>query len=158
YRRVTSVLLSAGPGRCWASSLSRFSRMNQGRGQRPLTVTSFPASIGGIRMVKSVTTSPHRLRFGRYKGRTLDEVPPDYLATLRRFDGLYPATLRQIEDYLRVLVRDPGRARIPFGSHAGQTLDELETSYLDWLLGSDDLELGPALKWLVTAELRRRET
>jgi uncharacterized protein (DUF3820 family) len=109
-------------------------------------------------MVKSVTTAPHRLRFGKYKGRTLAEVPPDYLNELRKFAGLFATTRKQIEDYLRVLARDPGRARMPFGCHAGTTLDELETSYLDWLLGNDDLELGTALRWLLTAELRRRES
>jgi uncharacterized protein (DUF3820 family) len=102
--------------------------------------------------------SQYKLPFGKHKGKRLEEVPVDYVANLRRFDGLYPSTRKRIEDYLRTLVRDPGQARMPFGAHTGQTLDELETSYLDWLLGSDDLELGPALKWLATAELRRRET
>jgi uncharacterized protein (DUF3820 family) len=108
-------------------------------------------------MVKSVTTTPHRLRFGKYKGRTLDEVPPDYLNGLRKFDGLFAITRRMIESHLRALVRDPGQARMPFGCHAGQLLDELKTSYLDWLVGSD-VELGGALAWLIKAELRRRES
>jgi uncharacterized protein (DUF3820 family) len=108
-------------------------------------------------MVKSVTTTPHRLRFGKYKGRTLDEVPPDYLNGLRKFEGLFAATRKQIESHLRALVRDPGRARMPFGCHTGQTLDELKTVYLDWLVGSD-VELGAALAWLLKAELRRRES
>jgi uncharacterized protein (DUF3820 family) len=109
-------------------------------------------------MVKSVTTTPHCPRFGKYKGRPLDEVPPDYLNGLRKFEGLFATTRQQIEDYLRSLVLDPGKVRKPFGCHAGTTLDELETSYLDWLLGNDDLELGTALRWLLTAELRRRES
>jgi uncharacterized protein (DUF3820 family) len=96
------------------------------------------------------------LRFGPYAGKTLDEVPIDYLANLRKFDALYSTTRRQVEDYLRSLVRDPGQARMPFGAHDGEQLDELETSYMDWLVG--EVDLGPALGWLVKAELRRRES
>jgi uncharacterized protein (DUF3820 family) len=72
--------------------------------------------------MKSVTTPPPRLRFGKYQGWTLDEVPPDYLNRLRKFEGLFASTREQIEDYLRRLVRDPGQARMPFGSYAGSGL------------------------------------
>jgi uncharacterized protein (DUF3820 family) len=95
------------------------------------------------------------LRFGKHKGRSLEELPVDYVAALRQFDGLFAESRKQIEDYLRQLVRDPGQAKMPFGAHDGEQLDELESSYLDWLVG--EVELGPALGWLVKAELRRRE-
>jgi uncharacterized protein (DUF3820 family) len=96
------------------------------------------------------------LRFGKHKGRVLEELPVDYVAALRQFDGLFAETRKQIESYLRQLVRDPGQTKMPFGGHAGEQLDELETSYLDWLVG--EVDLGPALGWLVKAELRRRES
>jgi uncharacterized protein (DUF3820 family) len=96
------------------------------------------------------------LRFGRHKGRKLEELPVDYVAALRQFDGLFAETRKQINNYLKQLVHDPGQARMPFGVHDGEQLDELETSYLDWLIG--EVELGPALGWLVRAELRRRES
>jgi uncharacterized protein (DUF3820 family) len=98
------------------------------------------------------------LRFGPYAGKRLAEVPIDYLANLRKFDGLYSTTRRQVEDHLRQLVRDPGRAKMPFGKHDGATLDDVPTSYLDWAIGTDEIELGPALRWLISAELRRRES
>jgi uncharacterized protein (DUF3820 family) len=101
--------------------------------------------------------SRYQLPFGKHKGKRLEEVPIDYVANLRRFNGLYASTKRTIEEYLRTLVRDPGQARLPFGRHQGQRLDELSTSFLDWLVGSD-IELGTALAWLVKAELGRRET
>jgi uncharacterized protein (DUF3820 family) len=96
------------------------------------------------------------LHFGKHKRRVLEELPVDYVAALRQFDGLFAETRKQIDHYLRQLVHDPGQARMPFGAHDGEQLDELETSYVDWLLG--EVELGPALGWLVRAELRRRES
>jgi hypothetical protein len=94
------------------------------------------------------------LLFGPWRGCRLAEVPVDYLARLRRADWLWPATRAAIDRFLRRLMKHPGRARLSFGKHAGERLDALDAGFLDWLLGTG--WIGPATRWLVAAELRKR--
>jgi uncharacterized protein (DUF3820 family) len=98
----------------------------------------------------------YRLPFGAHKGRRLDEAPVDYLAALRKADWLWPATRKALCAYLAHLARDPGQARLPFGKHAGLTLGDVDSSYLDWALGNDWIYNYPAVSWLLAAEIRRR--
>jgi hypothetical protein len=60
-----------------------------------------PASV-----CQPVSQSPHAttiLRFGKYRGKRLDEVDADYLLwVLENFDELWPSTRRAIELYLNL--------------------------------------------------------
>src|SRR3954451_18593633 len=95
----------------------------------------------------------YRLPFGAHAGEPVDRVPVDYVAKLARAPWLWEGTRRRLRDYLRALVEDPGKARLPFGKHAGEELGSVETGYLDWLPSE---WLGDALRYLAANELRRR--
>src|SRR4051812_19561332 len=95
----------------------------------------------------------YRLPFGAHAGSRLDEVPVDYLATLAKAGWLWEGTRRRLREFLLALVKDPGRARLPFGKHAGEELGSVGTGYLDWLPSE---WLGDALRYRAAKELRRR--
>jgi hypothetical protein len=94
------------------------------------------------------------LRFGRYSGERVGGVPVDYVSQLRQFPALWATTRRAIVAHLLHLARHPGEAALSFGKHSGEPLEQIDTRYLDWALGTD--WIGPATRWLVGAELGRR--
>src|SRR5262249_49930969 len=109
-----------------------------------------PRSSGGQPRPRAVT-----IRFGKYRGKCLDEVPPDALGNLLKFEGLWPQTRRAIEDHLAALRREASAAVLAFGKHRGEALGDLPAAYLDWLHVSYD-GAGPVLADLVARAYRAR--
>jgi hypothetical protein len=96
-----------------------------------------------------------KLRFGAHRGERLADVSVEYLAELRKAPWLQARTRKEIESWLRLLIREPGQARLAFGKHEGEPLAQVDGGYLDWALGQD--WLGKATRWLIGKELGRRE-
>jgi uncharacterized protein (DUF3820 family) len=95
------------------------------------------------------------IRFGKYKGVGVEEIPPDGLANLLKFEALWPQTRQAIEAHLDHLRKEPSSAIMPFGKHKGQSLADLPTGYLDWVYSSYE-DTGPVLADLIAGAYRRR--
>jgi uncharacterized protein (DUF3820 family) len=99
----------------------------------------------------------YRFDFGIHTGKTLNQVPTDYLDFLKqrgivegkpalamavaRHERLHPPAVQTSSSQ-----DDPARFTLKFGKHTGKTLDQVPEDYLDWLKSSNILEENRALR------------
>jgi hypothetical protein len=115
--------------------------------------------------------SQYVLRFGRYKGKCLQDVGVDYLVTLLdKCPYLWPATRQVIQEWLVWLAHFPGDARLPFDIEGaskvrrkkrwrdvgGKLLEELTDRQVDWLANSFSWKEESFLGMLVKEEWAKR--
>ncbi|AZR72503.1 hypothetical protein BBF96_03360 [Anoxybacter fermentans] len=69
------------------------------------------------------------------------------------------ATEDDLEEFFTDIGTDPGKIKMPFGKHKGKRLEELDTDYLQWVIGkADKEELREAAKAVLERRLREEET
>lgn len=98
---------------------------------------------------KTITTMP----FGKHKGKVFAELPANYIAwVLQNLPDLRP----ELRDALKgEYARRPGSVKkkithMPFGKYQGESLADLPSDYVNWLLSNCQLrpELRVALEEL----------
>jgi uncharacterized protein (DUF3820 family) len=71
----------------------------------------------------------YRFPFGSHRGKTLLEVPQDYLKLLRA-DQLMADSMTGFDEALRLYDASQSQYRFPFGTHRGKTLFEVPENYI----------------------------
>ncbi|KAK1071621.1 hypothetical protein LTR74_003251 [Friedmanniomyces endolithicus] len=92
----------------------------------------------------SVPEGPFVLTFGKHAGKSLNDVPPDYIAWLKKGE-LIPENVdlaAAVADWDRI----PRVYRLCFGNHKGCTLAKVPPTYLLWLQDFDAPEGHEDLK------------
>lgn len=76
------------------------------------------------------------LRFGKYRGFNVDELPVSYLdwilaeCDMYRLDDIFKAEVDRVVDHMIEFAAD---VVMPYGKYAGMRLGDLPESYLQWL-------------------------
>ncbi|KAH6875067.1 hypothetical protein BKA58DRAFT_399316 [Alternaria rosae] len=110
---------------------------------------------------------PYRFDFGKREGKTIAEVPPDYIAFLNR-EGVIkqrPDLAAGVDEYERpnppVGTLRKGEYRFTFGKHEGKTLAEVPSQYI-WFFKNrttilkDKPEVGAAIRQFEKTQNRSR--
>ncbi|KAF2819409.1 hypothetical protein CC86DRAFT_413103 [Ophiobolus disseminans] len=106
---------------------------------------SQPVSIHEVSPSTPSSQGEYRFDFGKHIGKTLTEVPPDYISFLKQ-KGIVenkPALAVAVIEYerqasARCTTSQPASANVTlkFGKHIGKTLQEVPSDYLAWLKSS----------------------
>ncbi|KAI4616938.1 hypothetical protein J4E83_006520 [Alternaria metachromatica] len=100
---------------------------------------------------------PYRFDFGKHEGKTIAEVPPDYMAFLKSkgFTETNETLAAGVAEYERhhppIGTPRKGEYRFTFGKHEGKTVAEVPSQYIWWLktqtsIPKDKPELGAAIR------------
>lgn len=115
------------------------------------TLASQPPSSQEPPPSTPVSQSEYRFDFGKHIGKTLSEVPADYIDFLkqRRIVESKPALAVAVIKHERELSRsalvatssrpEPTTFTLRFGKHKGKTIDEVPSDYVTWLKNSSDM-------------------
>ncbi|KAI4611616.1 uncharacterized protein J4E87_010466 [Alternaria ethzedia] len=82
---------------------------------------------------------PYRFDFGKHEGKTIAEVPPDYMAFLKSkgFTETNETLAAGVAEYERhhppIGTPRKGEYRFTFGKHEGKTVAEVPSQYIWWL-------------------------
>ncbi|KAK0247889.1 hypothetical protein LTR12_011675 [Friedmanniomyces endolithicus] len=93
---------------------------------------------------KRTSTRSYVLTFGKHAGKSLNDVPPDYVAWLKKGELIHKNAdlAAAVADWDRI----PRVYRLCFGKHKGCTLAEVPPTYLLWLQDFDAPEGHEDLK------------
>ncbi|KAH9904765.1 hypothetical protein F4778DRAFT_44751 [Xylariomycetidae sp. FL2044] len=83
--------------------------------------------------------APYVLKFGKYKGQPLDDVPPEYVAWLKAGTDSYVADV-ELQAAVAAWEKVPRVYKLPFDQYKGRTLAEVPPTYINWLRDSNALE------------------
>ena len=108
---------------------------------------------------------PYRFDFGKHEGKTIAEVPPDYMAFLKSkgFTETNETLAAGVAEYERhhppIGTPRKGEYRFTFGKHEGKTVAEVPSQYIWWLktqtsIPKDKPELGAAIRQLERTQKR----
>ncbi|KAI4696851.1 uncharacterized protein J4E88_001030 [Alternaria novae-zelandiae] len=108
---------------------------------------------------------PYRFDFGKHEGKTIAEVPPDYMAFLKSkgFTDTNETLAAGVAEYERhhppIGTPRKGEYRFTFGKHEGKTVAEVPSQYIWWLktqtsIPKDKPELGAAIRQLERTQKR----
>lgn len=97
----------------------------------PMSSQTQPNRAPLAELSATVSDRPYILKFGKYSGWKLDDVPPDYVAWLKKSETLKgkEELAKAVEEYEKV----PRVYKLCFGKYKGYTLDEVPPTYLNYL-------------------------
>ncbi|KAK0355418.1 hypothetical protein LTR02_008806 [Friedmanniomyces endolithicus] len=103
--------------------------------QSPPTVTMSPMTQIFSATSAPVPEGPYVLTFGKHAGKSLNDIPPDYIAWLKKGELIHKDAdlAAAVADWDRI----PRVYRLCFGKHKGCTLAEVPPTYLLWLQDFD---------------------
>ncbi len=107
------------------------------------------------------------LRFGKYIGRRLKDIPLEALVRLRKWEDIWPETKKSIEDWIRFLMEHPDwvpcnvfkkkKLQNDRWIEEPKLLGELKIGQLEWLVHDFQWkEEYAATRWMAEAELLDR--
>ncbi|KAK5722748.1 hypothetical protein LTR15_005981 [Elasticomyces elasticus] len=141
--------------------------------------TFTPSHVAGLPMPSQENQDPNEyvLRFGKHAGKRLGEVPPDYIAWLKKGDYIknnanLAAAVEHFEPRSEAVVISPEAMEhmplaataqeyvLNFGKHAGKGLEEVPPEYVAWLkkgelIKNNDLLAAAVAAWDQTPRVYR---
>jgi len=157
FGRAEDALYKQGRDGCWRLY-----------GTGGIILTGFPVPLlGSIRRndivrAHSLPAADPQIRFGKYNGHRVSEVPLCYRSWMlehmsERMDTyMRDALIRSVEDYVKDTRNDPPATFLPDGKHAGKPISSVPSGYLNWYYSSKEWnETNDSLKRGIEHYLKR---